>query len=278
MPQLRFRSILAGAGLMIWALAAPLAGQKVKASAPGGLHAGIQVHGHWTIVVRNPDGTIAAKREFENSLQYDGVTLLPILLGGRGVAGAWSVLLGGSAGESPCAGPAWNFPGNPSGTPLSLNGPCVSVQQPPAPGCGLFATGACLPTLSVSLVQTGENLETSPTVPTPYYALQLTGTAAVTQAGNIAAVGTMLTLCSTTTPGGAGGDYSPYVAGAPYTIPTLPAATANPSACSAGQSSVLLDSPLHPFWWPFTATLVPNGPITVVNQQTVQVTVVISFS
>jgi hypothetical protein len=36
---------------------------------PGGLTEGLQVHGHWVIDVRNPDGTLAVHREFENSLQ-----------------------------------------------------------------------------------------------------------------------------------------------------------------------------------------------------------------
>ena len=47
------------------------------ASAPsGGLNTGIQIHGHWKIVVRNPDGTVATRREFENSLTYRGAFLL----------------------------------------------------------------------------------------------------------------------------------------------------------------------------------------------------------
>jgi hypothetical protein len=274
MMRIRFHSLLALALLVAWALAAPLAGQKPRAAAPGGVRAGIQVHGHWTIVVRNPDGSVAAKREFENSLQFDGITLLPILLSGQGVAGTWAVMAGGSdAAHSPCAGPQQNFPGNPAGVPLTLFGPCVSA---PAPGCTYFATGSCQPTLSVSLVQIGETLETSPTVPTPYYALQLSGTAAITQPGNISAVGTTVTVCSA--PNSAGSDYSPFSPSAPYSVPNLPEATASPALCSSGAAAVYLDNPFGLFPWYFTATGVPNGPITVVNKQTVQVTVVISFS
>ena len=33
---------------------------------------GIKVHGHWTIDVRNPDGTLVTHREFENSLVQAG--------------------------------------------------------------------------------------------------------------------------------------------------------------------------------------------------------------
>jgi hypothetical protein len=44
---------------------------------------GIQVHGHWTVTVTNPDGTIDAVHEFENALaEYGGSTLLVALLTG----------------------------------------------------------------------------------------------------------------------------------------------------------------------------------------------------
>src|SRR6267378_4379919 len=33
----------------------------------GGQKEGITVHGHWTIDVRNPDGTLVTHREFENA-------------------------------------------------------------------------------------------------------------------------------------------------------------------------------------------------------------------
>lgn len=39
-----------------------------KSPAPKGEHEGITVHGHWTIEVKNPDGSLAKHVEFENSL------------------------------------------------------------------------------------------------------------------------------------------------------------------------------------------------------------------
>jgi hypothetical protein len=39
-----------------------------KPITPRGQSDGIKVHGHWTIEVRNPDGTLAKHSEFENSL------------------------------------------------------------------------------------------------------------------------------------------------------------------------------------------------------------------
>src|SRR3989442_5421961 len=39
-----------------------------RAESKGGQVEGIKVHGHWTIEVRNPDGTLVTRREFENGL------------------------------------------------------------------------------------------------------------------------------------------------------------------------------------------------------------------
>jgi hypothetical protein len=60
---------------------------------PGnGSHEGIRVHGHWTIEVRNPDGSIVSHREFENALQTPSGALSALLSRG-GSAGAWQVNL-----------------------------------------------------------------------------------------------------------------------------------------------------------------------------------------
>lgn len=76
-----------------------------KASRDGS-HEAIKVHGHWTIEVRNPDGTLVTHREFENSFtQSTGAPLLASLLnlvGQTSVPGSvqlvfWAVELGGSA-------------------------------------------------------------------------------------------------------------------------------------------------------------------------------------
>jgi len=62
--------------------------------APGGPNEGIKVHGHWTIEVRNPDGTVVTHREFENSLlPLQGALLLALALGRQNTVGGWSLLL-----------------------------------------------------------------------------------------------------------------------------------------------------------------------------------------
>jgi hypothetical protein len=64
---------------------------------------GIRVHGHWIIDVRNPDGTLATHREFENSLQPSGAAALINSLAGQTITGTWNIQLAGTVcSGGPC--------------------------------------------------------------------------------------------------------------------------------------------------------------------------------
>jgi hypothetical protein len=66
---------------------------------------GIVVHGHWTITVKNPDGTISSHNAFENALDTLGPETLTGLLGGTTVPGGFQVTLDSATpGAGPCAG------------------------------------------------------------------------------------------------------------------------------------------------------------------------------
>jgi hypothetical protein len=53
---------------------------------------GIKVHGHWTITVRNADGSVASRNEFENSLNPStGSAALSQMLGRTATPGLWSI-------------------------------------------------------------------------------------------------------------------------------------------------------------------------------------------
>ena len=57
---------------------------------------GIKVHGHWSIVVKNPDGSVASRHEFENAL-VPTATALGNALGRATVIGRWNLVLQAAA-------------------------------------------------------------------------------------------------------------------------------------------------------------------------------------
>jgi hypothetical protein len=74
---------------------APLAAQTNQAAPPAarGPQEGIKVHGHWTITVRNADGTIASNNEFENALESSGGVFLRDIIQRSATPGFWSVFV-----------------------------------------------------------------------------------------------------------------------------------------------------------------------------------------
>jgi len=147
----------------------------------GGQHEGIKVHGHWTIEVRNANGSLATHREFENSLQSSGGALLANVLAAGATAGAWVIHLDGSTNaSSPCL-PA------PANTTLTQAGStsCVIV---PSQFASLAANFGAFGTLNVSASSSGTGQ------------LVLNGTAVAAQNGAVGNVSTYLGLCGNTTP------------------------------------------------------------------------------
>jgi len=58
----------------------------------GGPQEGIKVHGHWNIVIKNPNGSVASRHEFENAL-VPSATALGDALGRATVIGRWNLTL-----------------------------------------------------------------------------------------------------------------------------------------------------------------------------------------
>jgi len=54
---------------------------------------GIKVHGRWIIEIRNPDGSLVSRREFDNALQSTGSTMLSGFLSRTTSPGGWMVWL-----------------------------------------------------------------------------------------------------------------------------------------------------------------------------------------
>lgn len=77
-----------------------------RANDSGAVSEGIGVRGAWTIVIRNPDGSVASRHEFDNALEPTGELLLLNLVMRDSSMGRWRItLLAPSGGESPCALP-----------------------------------------------------------------------------------------------------------------------------------------------------------------------------
>jgi hypothetical protein len=75
------------------AAASTSAAQSVEAAAAAS--GGIKVHGHWTIVVRDPDGTIVSRDEVQNAFNTaSGGLIMSQFLAGTATPGAWVVAIG----------------------------------------------------------------------------------------------------------------------------------------------------------------------------------------
>ena len=106
-----------------------------KAS-PGGPQEGIKVHGHWTILVRNEDGSVASRHEFENALTPGGaLALASLLTQAQPAAPTWIILLDGNTGPGQSVG----FQA--STTTQSVNGTVVLTGSKKVPVNGYQLTG-----------------------------------------------------------------------------------------------------------------------------------------
>lgn len=140
-------------------------------SQSGGQLEGIKVHGHWTIEVRNPDGSLATHREFENSFELAGTFVLAPILGGAVTTGPWEILLYG-----PCTGPGGSNLFDPGGSGCIIVPNTLAPFAPP--GTSFF------PNLTVS---------------SSHGQVVLTGSAVATQNIGVSEVFTGLSSCANST-------------------------------------------------------------------------------
>ncbi len=132
---------------------------------------GIKVHGHWTIDVKSPDGSVISHHVFENALDSGGAAVLAQMLARTKVPGVWDVYLWqvGSGLRAPC--------------PSYFNGACVIGEV------GSTDPEAQFKTMTVSAPATGPNAGK----------LVMSGQATAEADGDIARVGTQMGLCAGTT-------------------------------------------------------------------------------
>jgi hypothetical protein len=217
-----------------------------KSPAPKRQHEGITVHGHWTIEVKNPDGTRVSREEFENSLvQPSGSEDLTLLLLGSYVPGGYTVALynSGVAGSGPC-------PSLYNGYTLcllvgSLTSPTPTSFVDYSDGCGNAVNGPITPA-------------------GPCFPLSITpalGTTGIAFSGTAVATNTATSITDVS--------LTPLFCPFPTNPPTGAVVTASPNACSQGGNSGTVGGLTH-------ATLPSPVQITAVGQS-IAVTVQISF-
>ena len=85
----------------------------------GGASEGIKVHGHWTIEIRDPDGSLVSHREFDNALDSNGSRAISIFLARVRTVGLWTISLSSDTVQNrPCV--------TSSGSSTS----CVIIESP----------------------------------------------------------------------------------------------------------------------------------------------------
>jgi hypothetical protein len=188
------------------------AGQKTAS----GMNQNMKMHGHWTIDIKNPDGTLVQHHEFENSIQYDGQNYLVGLISGYGAAGPWEIYFS-------------------SATATSSTSPCNTGTYP---YCAIVYSTTSQPGLFVcnGLYTCATGLTITPTFGVGP-SLTLAGSIAATQAGTIGVVYTGMNAC-----GGTAGSN-----GYPTAISTItPAAcyTSTVSSFSGTATGTTLSSPI----------------------------------
>jgi len=116
---------------------------------------GIKVHGHWVIEVRNPDGSLVKRHEFNNALNNQGQHALVRVLAKQATIQEWFVRLDGS--PSPCLNPvqqplACTIAEPNSGFVLTFK--TLNVNFVPDPGGGTFGAGALTLAGNATVAQT----------------------------------------------------------------------------------------------------------------------------
>jgi hypothetical protein len=245
-------------GLAVNPAAKPAEEQDVAAPGKPG-NEGIKVHGHWVLQVKNADGTLGERREFDNSLvtlnatvNLTGDRVLTALLSGNGVAGDPGIAF--------------------ISTPVSPN--CFIS------GCYMFVTD------STSLLPYYGNGLSYPNSGIPFET-GLVGTVSFSSPVNWVLSGNY-TVPSGLTSIGAVGTYLPLCMskGQGFLSSNQPAGTYHDRSSDIASSACALNSSItttssgseYIMVFPLTYTVVPSGPLAVTTGQIVTVTVTISFS
>lgn len=219
-----------------------------------GAKEGIVVHGHWTVVVKNPDGSTAARQEFDNALDpIVGADILTGLLSGEYVPGGFFVALYAPSGL--CQPSTAGAPNGQTGASVCFLNDTRSNVLP----------SICTSPSSCGLLTYAPSPSSGTTPATGY---TLTGTVPIPggSGGTISSVATGNILCKATG--------SPTPSFAQFSTALLGGAT-SPAACAAGggPGATLATAPVYQLSQLTSHSI--SQPVS--GGQTVAVTVQISF-
>jgi hypothetical protein len=243
---------------------------------------GVQIHGHWVIDVKNPDGKVAEHREFDNSLVTSSSTLL--------YSTGDQLLAGLLAGSFSVSRPAIAFIGTPTGAiPASPGIPAFCMTEINNLTCDVFYAGTdsffSILKSPLNDVQSGSpyaatetpGLLTSASFNSGAVNWVLSGNFIAPAARTIGAVETRAVLCAVVQGAGIDGNGIAYIFG------TDPGHSSTLASGSCSLSNVN-KAPLfdYPTAIALTYTVINNGgtpaPIKVIAGQGIFVTVTITFS
>jgi len=252
-------TVSAAASAVAASPAAKPAGEEETATPATPGQEGIKIHGHWVLQVKNPDGSLGQKREFDNSLVPGGTN-----------TGGDQVLAALISGNMSTGDPAIVFYTTiPSGT-YDASSLCINNREAPSSNCYLFNTTQNQPFLSTAYASTQTGLSTALSLQ-PNVNWVLSGNYTVPSGlTTIALVQTILLGCVNSTA---------FTNTYPLTgNPTSRTSDLAAKSCIVGAAGLVTGSGDYPLLAAFTSTVVPGGPLTVTTGQVISVTVTISFS
>ncbi len=240
---------------------------------------GIKVHGHWVLEVKNPDGKLVERREFNNSLVTGGASLsgdqiLAALLSGNASAGGFGIAF--IAGPAATAG---------IDTSSFCNAPAPGSLTPPQPA-GIQCFGLIGSTNEAIVMSQNQNqfLNSPQTglITTMSYSpnvnIVLSGNFMVSPSYSITSISAVQTYTALCTRPNNGINYvKPTGSGYSAQGSDIPSAY-----CTAlGMQTAITDlhgGPDVVLAGALTSTVIPNGPLAIAPNQIITVTVTLSFS
>jgi hypothetical protein len=212
---------------------------------------GLKIHGHWVIEVRHKDGTVAERREFENS--YIGNGFMGFLLGGTEVDVDTGILFysANNGTGSFCNGAS----GNECAIFASLTAGHGAVDNQVFSHCPTIATGPSCFTGLTSTLTTSNGA---------YNSWVLSANITAQGSGTFDTVGTSVGDC--------------FPSGTAVPVTSISSSQCYTNAVSYGQNAYN-SSATGPYYnnQNFTATAVPGGAVTITAGETLAFTVTITF-